>query len=219
MKPQALSKQRNRFRSRSVCTATCIALGVAACAGPAVSEPLANRPVETTSARLSTTEAPDLSDPPKLDSTLGDGQIVSIAEAFEHAEVDLGTLALEQTNSAQVRQYAQRMVTGHAGVEAKLDAVAENQNIARSDSSRLALLRSDADVRKEALMTESATGFERSYLATEIQSHEAALRLLDETLIPEARDPALKTALDSARVRVIEDMQFAKRVLAQMRPR
>jgi putative membrane protein len=153
---------------------------------------------------------------PRIDASLTDGQIASIASDLHRAEINDATVALAQAQNPKVKAYAQEMVSVDANVEQHLDAVVQNQNIAPADSTLGTSLRSSDHALKDTLLAQSGADFDQSYITAQLKSHEDALRLFDETLIPDARNPALKTALQATRARLIQHILLAKQALAAL---
>jgi putative membrane protein len=153
---------------------------------------------------------------PQIDASLTDGQIASIASDLHRAEINDATVALAQAQNPKVKGYAQDMVSVDANVEQHLDAVVQNQNIAPADSTLGTSLRSSDHALKDTLLAQSGADFDQSYITAQLKSHEDALRLFDETLIPDVRNPALKTALQATRARLIQHILLAKQAIAAL---
>jgi putative membrane protein len=153
---------------------------------------------------------------PQIASVLSDGQIALIATDFHRAEIDDATIALEQTEDPQVKAYAEAMVAADANVEQHLNAVIQNQNLAPSDSTLGTSLRLSNQALRDTLQAQSGEDFDHAYIGAELKGHEEALRLFDDTLIPDARSPMLKGVLESERPFIIDHIQSAKKLLASL---
>jgi putative membrane protein len=220
---------------------TCILVLANGCAGSASNE-TSTTPVGTTttaavssgtdptgvSASVGTTNTPaginpnsmtpstPVPTPPPADAMLTDGQIAEIASKVDLAEIDAGKLALAQGRSPKAKQFAQHMVTAHAAVEAKLNGMLKAQAIVMADSATSNKLVSDTTAQKQTLLGLSGFDFDRSYLTAQLKDHQDVLDLLDSKLIPQAKNPQLKTALESTRAKVVDHIQMAKDAIAAL---
>jgi putative membrane protein len=160
--------------------------------------------------------APPTPPPTATDAALTDGQIAGIASRVDLAEIDAGKLALSHAKSAKVRQFAQHMVSAHGAVETKLTSMLKAQNIAPAESAVCDKLTSDTQSQKQTLIGQSGMEFDRTYVMAQLKDHQDVLDLMDSKLIPQARNPELKTALQATRAKVVEHIQMAKDLVASL---
>jgi putative membrane protein len=147
---------------------------------------------------------------------LSDGQIVGIVAAVDGAEIAAGNLALSRASGAGTRQFAEHMVAAHTAMDAKLMTVAGNQDIKKGESSLCEKLMGENQGEAQTLSSLSASQFDRKYIEAQVKGHQDVLDLLDTKLIPMAKNPALKAALEGARAKVVEHLAMAKETLASL---
>lgn len=119
-------------------------------------------------------------------------------------EVLLGQLALEKSNIAAVKTFAQEMVTDHGAANAELTALAEAREIDLPTPPTQAQAAADA-----GLAALEGTAFEQAYADKMVKDHEAAVALFeaeaanggDAALKAFAQEtlPTLRTHLEHAR--------------------
>lgn len=125
-------------------------------------------------------------------STAGSGDFWSEAAIGGMAEVELGKLAAQKAKNADVKKFAQMMVTDHSKANDELKSLAQKKNItlpAALDSAH------QADV--DELKSESADDFDKEYVEMMVDDHEKDVaffqRQADTGTDPDAKAFAAKT--------------------------
>jgi putative membrane protein len=217
----------------------CLLLGAASCGGLTPNAPILSQ-TETTSAAVPTANGtydrsldPSASNagegttamhaplPPsfvgsRAEAPLTDGQIAGLMSGIDTAEIDAGRLALSRSHDPNVRQFALRMVSTHQAAESELNAVLSAQGLTPSQSALCNNLVLDSRTRAQALAASADPGFDRAYMTSELQDHEALLALLNNQLVDEAKSPPLRSSLEATRVKVLDHIQMAKEVLGSL---
>jgi putative membrane protein len=217
-------KPMHNLSTRIAPVVTSLWLGVAGCAAVSADAPPATPVTTSASVAIQAPMVPrltapvfSLSDAPQpKDPRLSDGQIASIASAFDKAEIDAGTLALTHADSADVKQFAEHVLSVHANAASKIRAVVDNQNIVESDSTLAEGVRRGDETESGSLTGESGSAFDRAFVASRLAHQQDALRLFDGTLIDDVLNPLLKEALVATRVEIVENIELAKRLLAAL---
>jgi putative membrane protein len=96
---------------------------------------------------------------------LSDPQFAAKAAQGSLAEVELGRLAAQKSQSETVRAFAERMATDHTKSKANLEKIAAQQNITLPD------LDKDAQKNYEKLSKLSGPGFDRAYAQDMVKDH------------------------------------------------
>lgn len=130
---------------------------------------------------------------------LNDAQIAAIVVTANSIDVANGEQALEKSNNAQVRQFAETMIGVHTAVNesagelvGRLGVTPEGNDISRS-------LQSDGEAMRARLDGLSGAAFDRAYIENEIAYHEAVIDAVDSLLIPNATNEELRQTLVDAR--------------------
>lgn len=176
-----------------------LVLGIAlvACAGGDAAED------ETAGDTVAVTPAP-------APQALGDAEIAHVAVTANTIDIEAGELARQKSTNEEVRQFAQTMITDHTGVNNQASALAQRLNVTPADNLTSQQLKSDADRMKSELSTRSGADFDRTYIANEVNFHEAVLNALDQTLIPGAQNAELKALLENVRPAFQAHLDMAK---------
>jgi putative membrane protein len=134
----------------------------------------------------------------KSDATPTDPQIAMIAVTADNVDIDAGKLAAEKSSNPKVKQFAQMMVTDHTSVNKKATALAKKLNVTPEESDTSRSLKSDGDKTLEKLRGLSGAEFDKAYVDNEVAYHEAVIKVVTDTLIPNTKNAELKKLLEGA---------------------
>ena len=127
-----------------------------------------------------------------------DPQIAMIAVTADNVDIEAGKLAAEKSSNPKVKQFAHMMVTDHTSVNKKATALAKKLNLTPEESDTSRSLKSDGDKTLEKLRGLSGAEFDKAYIDNEVTYHEAVIKAVTDTLIPNAKNAELKKLLESA---------------------
>ncbi|HEY4281983.1 MAG TPA: DUF4142 domain-containing protein [Chthoniobacterales bacterium] len=127
-----------------------------------------------------------------------DPQIAMIAVTADSVDIDAGKLAAEKSSNPKVKQFAQMMVTDHTSVNKKATALVTKLKVTPEESDTSRSLKSDGDKNLEKLRGLSGAEFDKAYVDNEVAYHEAVIKAITETLIPNTKNAELKKLLESA---------------------
>ena len=96
------------------------------------------------------------------------------AAVIGKAEIELAQLAVKQSTDADVRSYAERMITDHTAAAAKLKTVAAKDNLTLPQS-----LDPEHAAVKQKLSGLKGNDFDRAYSAEMAKGHDKAVALFD----------------------------------------
>lgn len=130
---------------------------------------------------------------------VSDAQIAGIVVAANAIDVEAGRLALTRSQNAEVRRFAQLMITDHEAVNASAAALVQRLGVTPAESEVKAGLQASAAETHARLSALDGAAFDRAYLDNEIAYHQAVIDAVDAVLIPSAQNAELKAALVGAR--------------------
>jgi len=169
---------------------------------PSAPNPVAAEPAPTPAAPAT----PALSDP----------QIASIVVTANQVDIDAGKLALKKSKNAEVKKFAERMITDHSAVNkaavdlvTKLKVTPEEGDVSRS----LGTGGTDTRAKLEKL---EGDAFDRAYVDNEVAYHEAVISVLNSQLIPAASNAELKAALVGVKPAFDAHLEHAKKIQAAL---
>lgn len=98
-------------------------------------------------------------------------------------EILTSQLALQKSQNAAVRAYAQRMITEHTAAQQKLNAIASAKGVRLTDKPG-----ADQRLQYNKLATLTGAEFDRMYIMVQVMGHDMTLKLVD-TYLTIGRDP------------------------------
>ncbi|UYK86906.1 DUF4142 domain-containing protein [Xanthomonas sacchari] len=140
-------------------------------------------------------------------SALNEKQALGVLSAINTSEVNAGNLALQKQVKGPVRDYAMQMVKEHAdnnakiapwGPDAKAAPAQQQMQKAKAEAGKLQALDGDR--------------FEQAYVMAMVKDHQAALQMLDSTLIRAAKTPDVAAHLRTTRTHVAEHLAKAQQL-------
>ena len=145
-----------------------------------------------------------------------DPQIAAIVVTANQVDVDAGKLAKSKAQSPEVKEFAQRMITDHSGVNKAATELVQKLHVTPEPNATSASLKQGGDENLAKLKTLSGTAFDKAYIDHEVAYHEAVLSALDKTLIPSAQNAELKALLVKVRPAFVAHLDMAKQLQAQL---
>lgn len=148
---------------------------------------------------------------------LTDANIAAIVLAANTIDIENAQLALKTSTDESVKAFAQMMVTDHTSVNDKAKALAGKLKLTpvRNAASR-GLVKSTGAKRAE-LAKLTGGPFDKAYLDNEISYHQAVLDMLDQQLVPGAKNAELKDLLTSVRPAFVAHLDKAKETRAALK--
>jgi putative membrane protein len=146
-----------------------------------------------------------------------DPQIAAIVVTANQVDIDAGNLAKSRGQSAEVKAFAQQMVTDHTGVNQAATELVQKLHVTPEDNPTAKSLQQGGDANVAHLKTLSGAAFDRAYVDHEVVYHQAVLDALDSTLIPNAQNAELKALLVKVRPAFVAHLEHAKQIQAQLK--
>ncbi|KAB7776635.1 DUF4142 domain-containing protein [Xanthomonas sp. LMG 12460] len=140
-------------------------------------------------------------------SALNEKQALGVLSAINTSEVNAGNLALQKQVKGPVRDYAMQMVKEHADNNAKIAPWGPD---AKAAPAQQQMQQAKAEAGK--LQAMDGDRFEQAYVMAMVKDHQAALQMLDSTLIPAAKTPDVAAHLRTTRTHVAEHLAKAQQL-------
>lgn len=148
--------------------------------------------------------------------TLTDPQIAAIVVAANQVDIDAGQLALSRSKNAEVKKFAERMITDHGAViKAATDLVTKLGVTPEQSDMGNDLVAGGADARAQLAKLEG-DAFDRAYVDNEVAYHEAVIDALKSQLIPSASNEELKKTLVGVQPAFDAHLAHARQVQAAL---
>jgi putative membrane protein len=140
---------------------------------------------------------------------LKDGQILYVADTLNAGEVDQARAALPKLTNADVRSFANDMITEHGTARDQLLQLADDQDIAPAGSEVADDLHSKSDSAVQRLLAAAPDGTDALYVQLQVTAHVDAAALLDQLITAADSDP-LRTQLTDLRSSVQSHLDRAR---------
>jgi putative membrane protein len=139
-----------------------------------------------------------------------DAQIAAIVVTANQVDIDAGKLAVSQTSSDKVKQFAQLMITDHTGVNTAATELVTRLNVTPQNSPTSEALQAGGEKNLAHLKTLKGPAFDQAYIDHEYAYHQQVIDALDKTLIPNATNAELKALLIKVRPAFVAHRDHAK---------
>jgi putative membrane protein len=149
--------------------------------------------------------------------SINDAQIASIVVTANQVDVDAGKLAASTSANAEVKKFAQLMVTDHTGVNKQAVALVTKLKVTPQDNETSQSLKAGGEKNLATLKTLKGAAFDKAYVDHEVAYHQAVLDAVDKTLIPNAKNDELKALLVKVRPAFVAHLEHAKHVQASLK--
>jgi putative membrane protein len=141
-----------------------------------------------------------------------DPQIAAIVVAANQVDIDAGKLARSKARSSAVRDFAQRMVTDHSGVNQSAVALVQRLHVTPEPNATSETLRKGGEENLAHLRRLSGEAFDKAYIDHEVSYHQSVLDAVDHVLIPSAHNADLKALLVKVRPAFVDHLEHARRI-------
>lgn len=146
-----------------------------------------------------------------------DPQIAAIVVVANQVDVDAGKFAAERSANAQVKQFAQTMVTDHTAVNKSAVELVTRLKVSPEENDTSRALKAGGEKNLAALHGLEGKAFDQAYVDHEVTYHEQVLQALDTVLIPNARNGELKALLVKVRPAFVAHLEHARHLQASLR--
>lgn len=141
---------------------------------------------------------------------IADPEVAHIVVTANTIDVDQGNLALLRSSNAEVKKFAQTMVTDHNAVNAAAAALATKLNVTPKNNAISESLNKEAVAVRDTLSKLSGVAFDRAYINREAAFHAAVIDALDKVLLPATSNAELKATLVKYRPLFVAHLEHAR---------
>jgi putative membrane protein len=147
---------------------------------------------------------------------VNDAQIASIVVTANQVDIDAGKLAAGMTTNAEVKKFADLMVTDHSGVNKSAVDLVTKLKVTPEDNETSRALAAGGAKNIAALKKLKGAAFDKAYIDQEVSYHAAVLEAVDKTLIPGAKNAELKALLVKVRPAFVAHLEHAKHLQSSL---
>lgn len=148
----------------------------------------------------------------QMKAQLNDAQIVSILHTANMGEISQGQIALQKGQRAEVKNFAQRMITEHTQNDQKGQALAASAGITPQTNHGTMKLQKSSDEIVMKLNRADSNNFDKTYMESQVKLHRMLLKAIDKKLLPSAQNAELRNHLSMTRAAVAMHLQMAEQL-------
>jgi putative membrane protein len=146
-----------------------------------------------------------------------DAQIAGIVVAANTVDINAGELAKSAAQNKEVKDFAQRMITDHTGVNKQATALVTKLKMTPDGSETSKALKDGGVANIAKLKRLKGAAFDKAYVDNEVTYHQTVLDAIDKTLLPNAKNAELKALLEKVRPAIDAHLQHAKQIQKSMK--
>ncbi|HEV2594071.1 MAG TPA: DUF4142 domain-containing protein [Sphingomicrobium sp.] len=146
-----------------------------------------------------------------------DPQIAHIAYTAGNIDIAAAKQALGRSHNRTIRSFAQEMVRDHGAVNAKALALVRKLHVTPQANPTSSGLQKDAAATLRRLSSLKGAAYDRAYIDNEVSYHKTVNGALEATLIPSAKNPELKSLLESGLTLFREHQMHAEQVAKELK--
>jgi putative membrane protein len=147
---------------------------------------------------------------------VSDAQIAQIVVTANSIDIANGKIALGQSKTASVDEFANLMIKDHTAVNNNAVALVTKLGVKPEASDTSKSLQSQADTEQAKLRGLKGAAFDRAYLENEVAYHQQVLGAIRDVLIPNAQTAELKKMLVDVKPAFQAHLDHAKQSLAAL---
>lgn len=148
--------------------------------------------------------------------SLNDANIAAVILASNNTDISYARLVPTRAERVDVKQFAQRMLTDHVGINALVTDLLIKIDLTPADNIASLDLRDESASKRDVLRELSGYAFDSTYIENEVSYHRKFLYSIDNQLAPRARNAELKTLLTSVRPAIAAHLAHAEQVRANV---
>ena len=141
-----------------------------------------------------------------------DAQIAAIVVTANQVDIDAGKLAKSKSGNKEVKEFAQRMITDHTGVNKAATDLVKKLKVKPEENATSKNLKKGGDDTLKRLKALKGAEFDKAYIDNEVIYHQTVLDALDKTLIPNAKNDELKALLVKVRPAFVAHLEHAQHI-------
>lgn len=145
-------------------------------------------------------------------ATLNDAQIMAVLNTANMGEISQGQIALQKAQNAQVKSFAQKMVTDHTNNYQKGQALGARLGVTPQNNEISIKLKKDSDDVVMKLNKADGKNFDKEYIDSQVKVHKMVLKTIDDKLLPNAQNAELRNLLAQTRPAIAMHLQTAEQL-------
>jgi len=147
---------------------------------------------------------------------LSDGQIVAVLLEANAGEVHTADVADARATDGDVRTFSMQIRSDHSAAAMRLNALVQSQGFTVADSPQRQMVAASANDVVDTLWMSSMNQFDRTFAQAQVMLHTSTLNLIDDVLLPQVDNPALRSEVQVERAAVAMHLSEAQALSAAL---
>jgi putative membrane protein len=148
--------------------------------------------------------------------SLTDANIAAMVLASNNTDISYARLVPSRAERADIKEFAQRMLTDHVGVNGLVTELLTKLDLAPEDNTTSLDMRDESANKRDLMRELSGYTFDSTYIENEVAYHRKFLASLDNIMIPRARNDQLRNLLTAVRPAVAAHLAHSEQVRANV---
>jgi putative membrane protein len=145
-----------------------------------------------------------------------DGRTAAMFLMENDVELSFAKIAFIKTSSEDVKTFARRMLTDHTQMMSGTRAMVAAADLDPADDMSARDLRDASTLQRDSLRELTGRAFDSTYVAMELQRHREMLSIIDDVLLPRARNAQLRDLIASMRPIISAHIAHAQQLRATL---
>ncbi len=137
--------------------------------------------------------------------------------AVDNNEINAANEAQKRSSNSDVKDFAQTMVTDHTKNMQDAQALAQQLNVTLSSTEKMEKLKDMGKQELHKLQSVPAAQFDMVYINAMVEGHQKVLNMIDEKLLPNAKNQDVINFLKTTRDTVSHHLDMAKDVQTKLK--
>ena len=149
-------------------------------------------------------------------TVLTDPEIAHVVVTANNVDISAGKLAKTKSKNKEVKEFAERMITDHTGVNKEAMALVKKLGVKPMDNESSKSLTTEGKTNIKKLRKLIGKKFDKEYIDHEVTYHESVLDTIDKMLIPNSKNEELKALIEKVRPAIAAHLDHAKTIQTNM---
>jgi putative membrane protein len=146
-----------------------------------------------------------------------DDEIVALVATANIAEISAGKVAKSNAYKDKVKDFAEQMIKDHQAMDKQMGDLAVKLNLNPTPTDKSEAMKAEANNELEKLkIAPKGPIFDKEYVASQVKDHQKVLDMVNNELIPSAKNEQLKAALQKASKKIAAHLEHAKKLQAEV---
>jgi putative membrane protein len=141
---------------------------------------------------------------------LSDAEKVHVLSTANNGEKAIAQLALERSTNPAVQEFARKMIDEHDALDAQTKDLASRENLTPTPNPVSEKLQLDVNSKLSKLSEKSGAEFDKAFVDANIDAHKKVISEVENELIPNAQNGALKGMLKDAQPKLKSHLDHAE---------